>query len=151
MIKFKRVLPACLVSRAAALKVLNSWNTDFITSRWVRLQASIIIDSILTGGGVSLLVERAAGAAEAGDHGEDEDGAGGAHDDPDPHRQTEKWMVLIHRPRKQGKITEICHSLLDLRLDDLVLLGAAVLVVLGAATEYVLWRSVHFRFRTRIV
>ena len=37
-----------------------------------------------------------------------------------------------------GKITEICHSLLDLRLDDLVLLGAAVLVVLGAATEYVL-------------
>ena len=38
----------------------------------------------------------------------------------------------------QGKITGICHSLLDLRLDDLVLLGAAVLVVLGAATEYVL-------------
>ena len=139
----------------------DSWKTDFITSsqtRCVRLQASIIIYSILTGGGVPLLVERAAGAAEAGDHGEDEDGAGGAHDDPDPHRQTETWMVLIkccnrsiHRPPMLGKITEICHSLLDLRLDDLVLLGAAVLVVLGAATEYVLWRSVHFRFRTRIV
>ena len=126
----------------------DSWKTDFITSsqtRWVRLQASIIIYSILTGGGVPLLVERAAGAAEAGDHGEDEDGAGGAHDDPDPHRQTEMWMVLIkccnrsvHKPRMQGKNTHICHSLLDLRLDDLVLLGAAVLVVLGAATEYVL-------------
>ena len=102
------------------------------------MQASIVIYSILTGGGVPLLVERAAGAAEAGDHGEDEDGAGGAHDDPDPHRQTEKWMVLIRRPLMMGKITQICHSLLDLRLDDLVLLGAAVLVVLGAATEYVL-------------
>ena len=132
----------------------NSWNTDFITSsqtRCVRLQASIIIYSILTGGGVPLLVERAAGAAEAGDHGEDEDGAGGAHDDPDPHRQTETWMVLIHRPPMLGKITEICHSLLDLRLDDLVLLGAAVLVVLGAATEYVLWSKVLFKFTTRIV
>ena len=33
----------------------------------------------------------------------------------------------------------ISHSLLDLRLDDLVLLSAAVLVVLGAAAEHVLW------------
>ena len=66
-----------------------------------RLQLSL--NSILTGGGVPLLVERAAGAAEAGDHGEDEDGAGGADDHADPHGQTETQIVLIvyrllHRP-----------------------------------------------------
>ena len=41
----------------------------------------------LTGGGISLLVKETTGAAEAGDHGDDEDGRGGAHQDPDQHRQ----------------------------------------------------------------
>ena len=47
----------------------------------------------------------------------------------------------------------VLHSLLNLRLDDLVLLGAAVLVVLGAAAEHVLWgviQSVILKPRCKI-
>lgn len=72
---------------------------DVCTANLIRVQTSSVhgvIESLITRGGVPLFVEQAAGAAEAGGHGDNEDGRGGAHQDPNQHGQAkEKRKILM--------------------------------------------------------
>lgn len=90
--------------------------------------------------GVSFLVQEAARAAEAGDEREDEDGRRRAHDHANHHGETDAGNEDDHERRWHKQVEEGQHKdlLLNLCLDDLVLLGAAVLVVVVAAAEDVL-------------
>ena len=105
-----------------------------------RVLAGVVMEAVDggRGGEVAFLVQKATGAAEAGHHRQDQDGRRRAHNHSNQNCQAKMKFQCECDSTKPRMSWMSLNSLLNFRLDDLILFGAAVFVIFVAAAKDIL-------------